>query len=51
MNIDDVLIPINPKFHEIFDDYMNVDLRKKLRAHTVREYTEGIINLMGIITL
>lgn len=46
MNIDNVLIPINPKFHEIFDDYMNVDLRKKLRAHTVREYTEGIINLL-----
>lgn len=45
MNIDNIMMPINKKFLEVFKDFMDDSLRDKMRAHNVRQYYEGIINL------
>ena len=41
-----VLMPINQDFLDVFKDFMNSDQRAKVRAHNVRQYTEGIIDLL-----
>lgn len=46
MNIDGILMPINPDFIEVFSVFINKDQLEKIRAQNVRQYTEGIIDLL-----
>ena len=40
------LMPINQTFLDVFDTFMNTEQRNKIRANNVRQYTEGIIDLL-----
>lgn len=41
-----VLMPINQRFVEVFEVFMNDSQRLKIRANNVRQYIEGIIDLL-----
>lgn len=40
------LIPINEKFIEVFEVFMDDSQKNKIRANSVRQYTEGLIDLL-----
>ena len=42
----EVLMPINEKFIEVFEVFMDTNQRTKIRANNVRQYTEGIVDLI-----
>ncbi len=46
MNNLNILMPINERFHEVFNDFMDENQKNKMRANNVRQYAEGIINLL-----
>ena len=39
-------MPINEKFIEVFEVFMDANQRTKIRANNVRQYTEGIVDLI-----
>lgn len=41
-----ILMPINEKFLDVFDEFMNPEQKNKIRANNVRQYVEGIIDLL-----
>lgn len=43
---DEILMPIRGDFLEIFEIFMDENQKAKIRANTVRQYTEGIIDLL-----
>ena len=43
---DNVLMPINKDFTEVFKSFMNEDQINKIRAQNVSQYIEGIIDLL-----
>lgn len=46
MQRDQVLIPVNKRFVEVFETFMDDNLKTKLRANSVRQYVEGIVDLL-----
>jgi len=40
------LIPVNPKFLEVFETFMDDNQKEKIRANNARQYVEGIIDLV-----
>ena len=42
----EILMPINEKFVDVFDTFMNEEQKIKIRANNVRQYVEGIIDLL-----
>lgn len=42
----DVLMPINENFLDVFDTFMDEEQKTKIRANSVRQYTEGIVDLL-----
>ena len=42
----EILMPINEKFIEVFEVFMDNNQRTKIRANNVRQYTEGIVDLI-----
>lgn len=42
----DILMPINPKFLEVFEIFMDENQKEKIRANNVRQYMEGVIDLL-----
>lgn len=42
----EILMPINEKFIEVFEVFMNDEQKSKIRANSVRQYIEGIIDLL-----
>ena len=42
----EVLMPINQEFLDVFDVFMDEEQRVKIRANNVRQYAEGIIDLL-----
>ncbi len=45
-NYSEILMPINQKFIEVFQVFMDENQKAKIRANNVRQYTEGIIDLL-----
>jgi len=41
-----ILIPINEDFIDVFETFMNEEQKTKIRANYVRQYIEGIIDLL-----
>lgn len=41
-----ILMPINPKFLEVFEIFMDENQKEKIRANNVRQYMEGVIDLL-----
>lgn len=41
-----VLMPVNAKFIDVFETFMNDEQKAKIRANGVRQYVEGIIDLL-----
>lgn len=41
-----MLMPANPRFLEVFEIFMNEDQKLKIRANNVRQYIEGLIDLL-----
>lgn len=41
-----ILIPINEDFIDVFETFMNEEQKIKIRANNVRQYIEGIIDLL-----
>lgn len=41
-----ILMPINEKFIEVFEIFMNDEQKLKIRANNVRQYVEGIVDLL-----
>ncbi|MCM1269800.1 MAG: hypothetical protein NC247_04120 [Ruminococcus flavefaciens] len=46
MILDDILMPINEDFVEVFGIFMDEGMVNKVRAQNVRQYIEGIIDLL-----
>ena len=46
MEKNEVLMPINEKFIDVFEVFMDANQRTKIRANNVRQYTEGIVDLI-----
>lgn len=46
MNKINALIPVNEKFIEVFEIFMDDEQKIKIRANQVRQYTEGLIDLL-----
>ena len=44
--MNEILMPINEDFLEVFDTFMDNNQKNKIRANNVRQYTEGIIDLL-----
>lgn len=42
----EILMPINGKFIEVFEVFMDDEQKSKIRANSVRQYIEGIIDLL-----
>lgn len=42
----EVLMPINQDFLDVFDIFMDEEQKTKIRANNVRQYTEGIVDLL-----
>ena len=45
-NVNSILMPVNPKFIEVFEVFMDENQKTKIRANNVRQYIEGIIDLL-----
>ena len=45
-NINSILMPINQNFIEVFEVFMDENQKTKIRANNVRQYIEGIIDLL-----
>ena len=41
-----MLMPVHPKFMDVFETFMNEEQKSKIRANNVRQYIEGIIDLL-----
>jgi hypothetical protein len=41
-----ILIPINEDFIDVFETFMNEEQKTKIRANNVRQYIEGVIDLL-----
>ena len=41
-----ILMPINKDFLEVFEIFMDDNQKEKIRANNVRQYVEGIIDLL-----
>lgn len=41
-----ILIPVHPQFMDVFETFMNEEQKSKIRANNVRQYIEGIIDLL-----
>lgn len=41
-----ILMPINKDFLEVFEIFMDDNQKEKIRANNVRQYIEGIIDLL-----
>ncbi len=46
MENNEILMPINKNFIEVFEVFMDNNQRTKIRANNVRQYTEGIVDLI-----
>lgn len=46
MENNEILMPINKNFIEVFEVFMDNNQRAKIRANNVRQYTEGIVDLI-----
>lgn len=42
----EILMSINEDFLEVFDTFMDNDQKNKIRVNNVRQYVEGIIDLL-----
>lgn len=42
----EILMPVNEKFIDVFEVFMDINQRTKIRANNVRQYTEGIVDLI-----
>ena len=42
----DILMPINKDFLDVFETFMDTNQKNKIRANSVRQYVEGIIDLI-----
>lgn len=42
----EILMPINEEFLDVFDTFMNEEQKTKIRANNVRQYVEGIVDLL-----
>ena len=42
----EVLMPVNQDFLDVFDIFMDVEQKTKIRANNVRQYVEGIVDLL-----
>ena len=40
------LMPVNQSFLDVFETFMDDDQKAKIRANNVRQYSEGIIDLL-----
>lgn len=45
-NEEAILMPVNKKFLDVFKEFMNDEQKTKIRANYVRQYFEGIIDLL-----
>ncbi len=45
-NINSILMPVNQNFIEVFEVFMDENQKTKIRANNVRQYIEGIIDLL-----
>ena len=45
-NTNTILMPINQNFLEVFEVFMDENQKTKIRANNVRQYIEGIIDLL-----
>ena len=45
-NKNSILMPINQNFLEVFEVFMDENQKNKIRANNVRQYIEGIIDLL-----
>lgn len=45
-NINSILMPINQNFIEVFEVFMDENQKTKIRANNVRQYIEGVIDLL-----
>lgn len=45
-NMNSVLMPVNQNFIEVFEVFMDENQKTKIRANNVRQYIEGIIDLL-----
>lgn len=41
-----MLMPVHPQFMDVFETFMNEEQKSKIRANNVRQYIEGIIDLL-----
>lgn len=41
-----MLMPVHPQFTDVFEIFMNEEQKSKIRANNVRQYVEGIIDLL-----
>lgn len=41
-----ILMPVHPQFMDVFETFMNEEQKSKIRANNVRQYIEGIIDLL-----
>lgn len=46
MNECKILMPINKDFLEVFETFMDENQKEKIRANSVRQYVEGVIDLL-----
>lgn len=44
--MNEILMPINEDFLDVFDTFMNEEQKTKIRANNVRQYAEGIVDLL-----
>lgn len=42
----EILMPINEQFGDVFETFMDDNQKAKIRANNVRQYVEGIIDLL-----
>ena len=42
----EVLMPVNQDFLDVFDIFMDEEQKTKIRANNVRQYVEGIVDLL-----
>lgn len=42
----EILMPINEDFFDVFQTFMDENQKEKIRANNIRQYVEGIIDLL-----
>ena len=42
----EILMPINKDFLDVFETFMDANQKNKIRANSVRQYVEGIVDLI-----